>query len=115
MTDDVDTDRVDQTILALLWLNLKVTGAAWRGFDWEAMARRHGRGLISNRSERPTPLNCPQKDLRRPDACLTKCFPATERTFGLQETFHITFDLEPTHVLQPPFPTVQRRTFHHQV
>ena len=34
MTDDVDTDRVDQTILALLWLNLKVTGAAWKGFDW---------------------------------------------------------------------------------
>ena len=48
MTDDVDTDRVDQTILALLWLNLKVTGAAWKGFDWEAMERLHGRGLISN-------------------------------------------------------------------
>ncbi|MFQ3896599.1 DUF6429 family protein [Sphingobium sp. R-7] len=48
MTDDVDTDRVDQTILALLWLNLKVTGAAWKGLDWEAMERLHGRGLISN-------------------------------------------------------------------
>ena len=48
MTDDVDTDRIDETVLALLWLNLNATGTAWKGFDWNAMDRLHERGLISD-------------------------------------------------------------------
>jgi hypothetical protein len=35
-------------VLALLWLNLDRTGAAWKGFDWQALARLHERGLISD-------------------------------------------------------------------
>ncbi len=45
---DIDTDRVDEAVLALLWLNLSATGAAWKGFEWTAMERLHARGLISD-------------------------------------------------------------------
>lgn len=45
---DIDTDRIDEAVLALLWLNLSGTGTAWKGLDWSAMSRLHERGLISD-------------------------------------------------------------------
>jgi len=45
---DIDTDRIDEAVLALLWLNLSATGTAWKGFDWSAMNRLHERGLITD-------------------------------------------------------------------
>lgn len=45
---DIERDRIDEAVLALLWLNLDATGMAWKGFDWQAMDRLHERGLISN-------------------------------------------------------------------
>jgi len=45
---DIDTGRIDEAVLALLWLNLSATGTAWKGFDWSAMNRLHERGLISD-------------------------------------------------------------------
>lgn len=48
MSDDIDTNRIDDTVLALLWFNLSGTGTAWKGFDWTIMERLHERGLISD-------------------------------------------------------------------
>jgi hypothetical protein len=45
---EIDRNRIDEAVLALLWLNLDATGAAWKGFDWQAMERLHERGFISN-------------------------------------------------------------------
>ncbi|WP_374411235.1 DUF6429 family protein [Novosphingobium colocasiae] len=45
---DIDMDKIDEAVLALLWLNRDATGTAWKGFDWQAMDRLHERGLISN-------------------------------------------------------------------
>ncbi|SCW79701.1 hypothetical protein SAMN02927924_02922 [Sphingobium faniae] len=45
---EIDTGRIDEAVLALLWLNLDATGTAWKGFDWSAMNRLHERGLISD-------------------------------------------------------------------
>jgi hypothetical protein len=45
---DIDKDKIDEAVLALLWLNLDATGSAWKGFDWPALERLHERGLISN-------------------------------------------------------------------
>jgi hypothetical protein len=44
---EIDRNRIDEAVLALLWLNLYATGAAWKGFDWQAMERLHERGFIS--------------------------------------------------------------------
>ncbi|MFT3964392.1 MAG: DUF6429 family protein [Sphingobium sp.] len=48
MSDDTDTSRIDEAVLALLCYNLHGTGRAWKGFDWDAMERLHQRGLITN-------------------------------------------------------------------
>ena len=46
-------DRIDEAVLALLYLGIcerdPMTGVrAWKSFDWEAMDRLHGKGLIFN-------------------------------------------------------------------
>jgi hypothetical protein len=45
---DIDNDRIDAAVLALLWRNLESSGMAWKGFDWASMERLHQHGLISN-------------------------------------------------------------------
>ncbi len=47
--DDIDTDRIDEAVLALLVLGLHDEfGSVWKGFDWSAMDRLHAKGMISN-------------------------------------------------------------------
>ena len=45
---DVDEDRIDEAVLALLWLTLHDGARAWKGHDWDALDRLHRKGLILN-------------------------------------------------------------------
>ena len=44
----LDSDKIDQAVLALLCLGLHDGDRAWKGFDWEAMSRLHDKGFISD-------------------------------------------------------------------
>ena len=48
MDDDIDTDRIDDAVLALLLLGRHDGMRAWKGFDWDALGRLHEKGLISD-------------------------------------------------------------------
>ncbi len=43
----LDTDKIDEAVLALLWLTRHDHGRAWKGFDWEALNRLHRKGMIA--------------------------------------------------------------------
>jgi hypothetical protein len=45
---ELDHERIDAAVLAMLYLNLYCSGAVWKGFDWNAMERLHEKGLISD-------------------------------------------------------------------
>jgi hypothetical protein len=45
---DYDQDKVDEMVLALLWLTQTGDGRAWKGHDWVAMDRLHAKGYISD-------------------------------------------------------------------
>jgi Domain of unknown function (DUF6429) len=45
---DYDTGKLDDVVLALLYLNVSTTARAWKGFDWDSLDRLHARDLISN-------------------------------------------------------------------
>jgi hypothetical protein len=45
---NIDTDQVDEAVLALLQLGLHEGNRAWKGFDWEAKQRLHAKGHISD-------------------------------------------------------------------
>ena len=45
---EIDNDKIDDAVLALLYLNLERAGRAWKGFDWDAMNRLFEKGFISD-------------------------------------------------------------------
>jgi hypothetical protein len=45
---DIDERKVDEAVLALLYLTLHDGDRAWKSFDWEAMNRLHTQGFISD-------------------------------------------------------------------
>src|SRR3954452_25202549 len=44
---EIDTDRIDEAVLALLYLGLHDGARAWKGFDWDAMDRLCQQGYIT--------------------------------------------------------------------
>ena len=44
---ELDKDRIDDAVLALLCLGLHDGTRAWKGFDWDAMDRLHEKRYIS--------------------------------------------------------------------
>jgi hypothetical protein len=45
---DVDEDRIDQAVLALMYLTLHDGYRAWKGFDWDALDRLCEKGMIGD-------------------------------------------------------------------
>jgi len=45
---DYDEARVDDAVLALLYLTMHDGARAWKGHDWASMDRLHVKGYISN-------------------------------------------------------------------
>ena len=45
---EIDTDKIDEAVLALLYLTLHDGVRAWKGHDWDAMDRLHRKGMIEN-------------------------------------------------------------------
>jgi Domain of unknown function (DUF6429) len=45
---ELDTDKIDQVVLALLALGKHEGYRTWKGFDWQVMGRLHRKGYISD-------------------------------------------------------------------
>ena len=45
---EIDTDKIDEAVLTLLYLTLHDDMRAWKSFDWDAMNRLHEKGFISD-------------------------------------------------------------------
>jgi hypothetical protein len=59
---EVDTEKVDEAILALLYLGLHETARTWKRFDWGAMERLHVKGYITSPGARQSPSCSRRKD-----------------------------------------------------
>jgi hypothetical protein len=42
----IDTDKIDDAALALLYLTLHDGYRAWKGMDWDVLGRLHDKGMI---------------------------------------------------------------------
>jgi Domain of unknown function (DUF6429) len=45
---EIDLDRIDEAVLALLYLGLHGGQRVWKSFDWDAINRLHAKGFISD-------------------------------------------------------------------
>ena len=61
---DVDEDRIDEAVLALLWLTLHDGARAWKGHDWDALDRLHRKGFILDPVSKAKSVVLTQEGLR---------------------------------------------------
>jgi hypothetical protein len=62
---EIDEDKVDDAVLALLWLTLHNERRAWKGFDWDALGRLHEKGLILDPVGKAKSVGLTDEGLRR--------------------------------------------------
>lgn len=43
---EIDTDRIDEAVLGLLWLTLHDERRAWKVYDWDVLNRLYEQGMI---------------------------------------------------------------------
>lgn len=73
---DVDTDRIDEAVLALLYLGLHNGDRVWKGFDWDAMDRLYRKGFISNPAGRAKSVVLTDEGLRESERLFQALFAA---------------------------------------
>lgn len=75
----MDTDKIDDAVLALLYLGHWLEGPdkaarSWKLFDWDAMARLHDKGLISDPVNKAKSVVLSEDGLRKAKAVFEKLF-----------------------------------------
>ncbi len=71
---DYDADKVDEAVLALLYLTLHDEARAWKSFDWEAMNRLHEKGYISNPIGKAKSVVFTEEGLKEAESLFKKLF-----------------------------------------
>ena len=71
---DIDRDRIDEAVLALLFLGRHDGIRAWKSFDWAAMERLHNKGLISDPVGKTKSVAFTDDGLRQSEALFRKLF-----------------------------------------
>ncbi len=75
---DYDPDKVDEAVLALLYLTLHDGARAWKSFDWEAMNRLHEKGYISNPVGKAKSVILTEEGLKESERLFKKLFGKAE-------------------------------------
>jgi hypothetical protein len=70
----LDEERIDEAVLALLWLTLHDERRAWKGFDWEVLGRLHAKGLIADPVGRAKSVVLTDEGLRQSEALFQALF-----------------------------------------
>ena len=63
--DNFDRDKVDEIVLALMYLTLHDSYRAWKGFDWQTLDRLHEKGWIENPISKAKSVVLTEEDLVR--------------------------------------------------
>ena len=69
-----DLDKIDDTVLGLLWLTLHDENRAWKGFDWGALDRLHQKGLIADPANKAKSVVLSDEGLRRAEELFNALF-----------------------------------------
>jgi Domain of unknown function (DUF6429) len=71
---EYDKDKVDEMVLALLFLTLHDGCRAWKGLDWEAMNRLHEKGMIGDPVGKAKSVVLTEEGLRQCEELFRKYF-----------------------------------------
>jgi hypothetical protein len=70
----IDTDKIDEAVLALLYLTLHDRVRAWKSFDWDTMNRLHERGFISDPIGKAKSVSLSERGLKESERLFNRYF-----------------------------------------
>ena len=71
---EIDRNKIDDAVLALLYLGLHDDIRAWKTFDWSTMDRLHAKGMISTPVGKAKSVVFSEEGLRRSEALFHELF-----------------------------------------
>ena len=71
---ELDADRIDEAVLALLSLGLHDGTRVWKSFDWDLMQRLHEKGYISDPVGKAKSVGFTEDGLRESERLLSALF-----------------------------------------
>lgn len=71
---ELNQDKIDDVVLALLYLGLHDGARAWKSFDWDTMDRLHEKGYISNPQSKAKSVVFTEEGLERAERLLEALF-----------------------------------------
>jgi len=71
---NLDTDKIDDAAMALLYLTLHDGYRAWKGMDWDVLGRLHEKGMIDNPVGKVKSVVFTQEGLERAEAMCEALF-----------------------------------------
>ncbi len=72
---EIDNDKIDETVLALLYLTLHDNGGrAWKSHDWDVMNRLHEKDYISNPVNKAKSVRLTDEGLQESERLFNKLF-----------------------------------------
>ena len=71
---DLDEDKIDEAVLALLRLTLHNERRAWKGFDWDSMDRLYKKEWITDPVGKARSVSFPDEGLQRSEQLLEQLF-----------------------------------------
>ena len=71
---DIDTDKIDDAVLALFWLTLHGDDRAWKGADWETTDRLYEKGMIFDPKGKAKSVQLTEEGVRRSEELFAKLF-----------------------------------------
>jgi len=71
---ELDTDKIDDAVLALLSLTLHDGSRAWKGHDFEVMNRLHEKGFIDNPVNKTKSVWLTEEGLKESERLLFELF-----------------------------------------
>jgi len=71
---EIDPDRIDDAVLALLFLGRHDDFRTWKSFDWNVMERLHAKGFISNPIAKAKSVVFTEDGLHRSEALFHQLF-----------------------------------------
>ena len=72
--NDYNEDKVDEMVLALMYLTLHDEYRAWKGFDWDALNRLYEKGMIYNPVGKAKSVMLTDEGLTRSEALFEQHF-----------------------------------------
>ena len=70
----LDSEKIDEAVLALLLLGLHDGSRAWKGFDWDSMNSLHEKGYISDPRGKAKSIVFTEEGLRQAERLLEQMF-----------------------------------------